>query len=69
MNLIILDISSLKPGQLKSRLSSWTPSIKAAAKMGTSGTILLIYLEHVPSSGMKYLALSTGYRKNLTVLV
>lgn len=42
VNLITLDISCLKSGQLKCRLSSWTPSIIAAAKMGTSGTILLI---------------------------
>ena len=67
MNLIILDIRCLKPGQLKSRLTNWTP-IKATVKMGTSGTILLTYLEHISSSEMKYLALSTGYRKSLAVL-
>lgn len=65
MNLIIYDISCLKPGQLKARLSSWTPA-KAAARIGTSGTILLIHLKHCHRVGWNT-ALSTCYRQSGTV--
>lgn len=65
MNLIIFDISCLKPGQLKARLSSWTP-VKAAARMGTSGTILLIILKHSHRVGWNR-APSPRYRQSGTV--
>lgn len=41
MDLIKLVISCLKPGQFKSKLDSWSPSMKAAAKLGPSGTVFL----------------------------
>lgn len=65
MNLIIFDISCLKPGQLKAGLSSWTP-VKAAARIGSSGTILLIHLKHCHWVGWNT-ALSTCYRQSGTV--
>lgn len=65
MNLIIFDISCLKPGQLKARLSSWTPA-KAAARIGTSGTILLIHLKHYHREGWNT-ALSTSCTQSATV--
>lgn len=65
MNLIIFDISCLKPGQLKARLSSWTP-VKAAATIGTCGTILLIHLKHHHQVGWNT-ALSTYCTQSGTV--